>query len=60
MEKRTGFDNKRYLQEQTAAILERVALFGNKLYLEFGGKLLFGTPQSHRWESFFLSSFLSG
>ena len=41
MEKRAGFDNKRYLQEQTAAILERVAMFGNKLYLEFGGKLLF-------------------
>ena len=38
---RIGFDNERYLSEQTAAILERVARFGNKLYLEFGGKLLF-------------------
>ena len=38
---RVGFDNDRYLQEQTAAILERVERFGNKLYLEFGGKLLF-------------------
>ncbi len=36
-----GFDNERYLNEQTAAILDRVNRFGNKLYLEFGGKLLF-------------------
>ncbi|MBU4304939.1 MAG: DUF1846 domain-containing protein [Candidatus Omnitrophica bacterium] len=41
MEQRTGFDNERYLKEQTAAILERVKKFDNKLYLEFGGKLLF-------------------
>jgi uncharacterized protein (UPF0371 family) len=37
----TGFDNAKYLAEQTAAILERVKRFDNKLYLEFGGKLLF-------------------
>jgi uncharacterized protein (UPF0371 family) len=36
-----AFDNERYLTEQRAAILERVARFENKLYLEFGGKLLF-------------------
>lgn len=36
-----GFDNERYLREQTSAILERVKRFNNKLYLEFGGKLLF-------------------
>ncbi len=36
-----GFDNETYLREQTAAILERVDHFHNKLYLEFGGKLLF-------------------
>lgn len=36
-----GFDNAKYLEEQTAAILERVRRFDNKLYLEFGGKLLF-------------------
>ncbi|MFN2299613.1 MAG: DUF1846 domain-containing protein [Anaerolineales bacterium] len=36
-----GFDNEKYLREQTAAILERVRASGNKLYLEFGGKLLF-------------------
>jgi uncharacterized protein (UPF0371 family) len=36
-----GFDNEKYLKEQTAAILERAGKFGNKLYLEFGGKILF-------------------
>ncbi len=38
---KTGFDNEKYLREQKAAILERTARFGNKLYLEFGGKLLY-------------------
>ncbi|MDH5466614.1 MAG: DUF1846 family protein, partial [Candidatus Aminicenantes bacterium] len=38
---KTGFDSERYLKEQAAAILERVETFNNKLYLEFGGKLLF-------------------
>ncbi|MBN1867153.1 DUF1846 domain-containing protein [Candidatus Sumerlaeota bacterium] len=38
---KTGFDVERYLAEQTSAILERVAMFDNKLYLEFGGKLIF-------------------
>ncbi len=36
-----GFDNDKYLREQTNAILERVKQLGNKLYLEFGGKLCF-------------------
>ncbi|MFH0953592.1 MAG: DUF1846 domain-containing protein [Verrucomicrobiota bacterium] len=36
-----GFDTDRYLEEQSAAILERVNRFNNKLYLEFGGKLIF-------------------
>lgn len=36
-----GFDNDKYLTEQSAAILERAGKFGNKLYLEFGGKLIF-------------------
>ncbi len=36
-----GFDNKRYLEHQTAAILDRVSGAAGKLYLEFGGKLLF-------------------
>ena len=39
--KKAGFDNEKYLKEQTAAISERVKKFGNKLYLEFGGKLCF-------------------
>ena len=37
----TAFDNEKYITEQTAEILERVNKFGDKLYLEFGGKLLF-------------------
>ena len=36
-----GFDNEKYLKEQTSAILERVNRFNHKLYLEFGGKILF-------------------
>ncbi len=36
-----GFDNEKYLSEQTASIINRAESFGNKLYLEFGGKLLF-------------------
>ncbi len=36
-----GFDNEKYLAEQTAAIHERVGRFHDKLYLEFGGKLLY-------------------
>lgn len=41
MAKKTGFDNQKYLKDQTAAIIERVEKFDNKLYLEFGGKLCF-------------------
>ncbi|MGQ9589819.1 MAG: DUF1846 domain-containing protein [Planctomycetota bacterium] len=41
MPPKVGFDNETYLREQAAAILERVERFHNKLYLEFGGKLLF-------------------
>ena len=41
MAEKIGFDNERYLKEQTAAIRERVRRFNNKLYLEFGGKILF-------------------
>ena len=36
-----GFDNEKYLFEQSKAILERVKKFDHKLYLEFGGKLCF-------------------
>lgn len=36
---KTGFDNDKYLKEQSAKIKERINAFGGKLYLEFGGKL---------------------
>jgi uncharacterized protein (UPF0371 family) len=36
-----GFDNEAYLNEQSASILERVDRFNDKLYLEFGGKILY-------------------
>lgn len=41
MPPKIGFDNDRYLEQQSAAILKRVNGFNSKLYLEFGGKLLF-------------------
>lgn len=34
-----GFDNDKYLRIQSEHIKERIAQFGNKLYLELGGKL---------------------
>ncbi len=34
-----GFDNEKYLKDQSAHITHRIAQFGGKLYLEFGGKL---------------------
>ncbi len=34
-----GFDNSKYLNIQSEHIKQRISLFGNKLYLEFGGKL---------------------
>ena len=36
---RKGFDNKKYLSLQSEKIEERISAFGDKLYLEFGGKL---------------------
>jgi len=41
MSKKTIFDNDQYIAEQAAEIRQRIKNFGNKLYLEFGGKLLF-------------------
>lgn len=35
-----AFDNDKYIELQSAAIRERAGRFGNKLYLEIGGKLL--------------------
>ncbi len=34
-----GFNNEKYLKIQSEHIKERIAQFGNKLYLELGGKL---------------------
>lgn len=36
---RKAFDNDKYLELQSREILDRVSHFGDKLYLEFGGKL---------------------
>lgn len=37
--KKIAFDNDKYVKLQSKHILERIGQFGNKLYLEFGGKL---------------------
>ena len=34
-----GFDSEEYLKLQSEKIIERIGMFENKLYLEFGGKL---------------------
>ena len=34
-----GFDNDKYLKIQSEHIMKRIDKFGDKLYLEFGGKL---------------------
>ena len=34
-----SFDNEKYLKLQSENILNRVNQFGDKLYIEFGGKL---------------------
>ena len=36
---RPGFDNEKYVKLQSQNIRDRIAKFGGKLYLEFGGKL---------------------
>ena len=38
-EMKIGFDNAKYLKIQSEHIKERIGQFGDKLYLEFGGKL---------------------
>ena len=37
--KKIGFDNQKYVTIQSEQIRKRIATFGGKLYLEFGGKL---------------------
>ena len=39
MMKIKGFDNEKYISLQSQKIRDRIAQFGDKLYLEFGGKL---------------------
>jgi len=34
-----GFDNEKYVKQQSQKIRDRIGQFGGKLYLEFGGKL---------------------
>ena len=36
---RKGFDNDKYLREQSKQIMQRLSQFDGKLYMEFGGKL---------------------
>ena len=36
---KTGFDSEKYLKVQSEKIEERIKMFDNKLYLEFGGKI---------------------
>ena len=38
-ETKIGFDNEKYLKMQSEHIRQRIAQFGDKLYMEFGGKL---------------------
>ena len=37
--KEIGFDSEKYLKIQSEKIAERIKMFDNKLYLEFGGKI---------------------
>ena len=39
--RRVAFDNDKYLAEQSRAIVDRCQQLGNKLYLEFGGKIAY-------------------
>lgn len=39
MNSKIGFDNEKYLKLQSEHIRQRIDQFGDKLYLEFGGKL---------------------
>jgi uncharacterized protein (UPF0371 family) len=36
-----GFDNEKYLEEQSRSIIERSSAIGGKLYLAFGGKIAY-------------------
>ena len=49
---RTGFDNDKYLKIQSEHIKERIGKFGDKLYLEFGGKLFDDTTLQECFRDF--------
>ena len=42
-----GFDNDAYVKMQSEKITERIAKFGGKLYLEFGGSLMTSMPPAY-------------
>ena len=42
-----GFDNDKYLSLQSEKIKERIAKFGGKLYLEFGGNIVYYSLYMH-------------
>ena len=39
MQEKMGFSNDKYIELQSQKIRDRIATFGGKLYMEFGGKL---------------------
>lgn len=41
MNTKLAFDNEKYIREQSTEIMRRAERFNDKLYLEFGGKLLY-------------------
>ncbi len=50
---KNAFDSERYLELQSKKILDRVSMFGDKLYLEFGGKLFDDNHASRVLPGFF-------
>ncbi|MDO9537580.1 MAG: DUF1846 domain-containing protein [Thermoplasmata archaeon] len=46
MEAGIGFDNEKYLSKQTEEIMKRVSQVDQRLYLEFGGKIIFDYHES--------------
>ncbi len=54
-----GFDNEKYLRIQSEHIKERIAKFGNKLYMELGGKLFVDHHASRVLPGFFPDSKLT-
>ena len=51
-----GFDSEKYQKVQSEKIIERIKMFDNKLYLEFGGKLFDDTHAKRVLPGFELDS----